>query len=96
LVAVTKFKALLLVLGLTAFLLAGASLPHLHAAGGLGLWNEEHDLSLMAALGAAALLLGAAPVVAPVLVFVLALAPAADRLAGAPLRCSDPRAPPAR
>ena len=93
---VTKLKALLLALGLTAFLLAGACLPHLHVSGGLGLWNEEHDLSLMAALGTAASLLDAAPVVVLVLVLVLTLAASAVRLAGAPLRLSDSRAPPVR
>ena len=94
--AVTKLRALLLVLSLAAFLLAGASLPHLHASGEFGLWNEEHDLGLMAALGSAASLLDAAPVVALVLVLVLRLVPRADRLAGAPLRLSDSRAPPVR
>jgi hypothetical protein len=91
-----KLKTLVLVLGLAAFLLAGATLPHLHASGGLGLWNGEHDLSLMAAVGATALLLDAVPVVALVLTLVLTLAPRADRLAGAPLRLSDSRAPPVR
>lgn len=94
--AVTKLRALLLVLGLTALLLAGASLPHLHASGEFGLWNEEHDLGLMATLGAAASLLDATPVVALVLALVLALAPGADRLAGAPRRLAASRAPPAR
>ena len=92
----TKLKALLLALGLTAFLLAGACLPHLHVSGGLGLWNEEHDLSLMAALGNAVSLLDAAPVVVPVFVLVLTLAASAVRLAGAPVRLSDSRAPPVR
>ena len=92
----TKLRALLLALGLTAFLLAGACLPHLHVSGGLGLWNEEHDLSLMAALGTAASLLDAAPGVVPVFVLVLTLAASAVRLAGAPLRLSDSRAPPVR
>ena len=94
--AMTKVKALFLVLGLAAFVLAGATLLHLHASGELGLWNEEHDLSLMATVGAAASLLDAAPVVVLVLVLVLTLASGTDRLAGAPLRLADSRAPPAR
>jgi hypothetical protein len=93
---VTKLKALLLVLGLAAFLLAGATLPHLHASGGFGLWNAEHDLGLMAAVGSAASLTDEAPVVVLPLTVLLALAPSADRLAGAPLRLADSRAPPAR
>ena len=92
----TTLRPLLLVVGLAAFLLTGASLPHLHASGEFGLWNEEHDLSLMATLGSAASLLDAAPVVALILVLVLTLASGADRLAGAPLRLSDSRAPPGR
>ncbi len=92
----TKLRALFLLLGVAAFLLAGASLPHLHASGELGLWNEEHDLSLMAALGSAAAQLDAAPALVPVLVLVATLAPVVVRLAGAPLRFSDSRAPPAR
>jgi ABC-type dipeptide/oligopeptide/nickel transport system permease subunit len=93
---VTKLRALLLVLGLAAFLLAGATLPHLHASGGLGLWNEEHDLGLMAAVGSAASLTDGAPVVVLTPTVLLALAPSAERLAGAPLRLADSRAPPAR
>jgi len=94
--AVTRLKALLLVLGLAAFLLAGASLQHLHASGDFGLWNEEHDLSLMAAFGSAAVPLDAAPTLLLVLVLVAALAPVSGRIAGAPRHAADSRAPPAR
>ncbi len=93
--AVTKLRAFLLVTGLAAFLLAGATLPHLHASGEFGLWNEEHDLSLMAALGSAASL-AAAPVVALFLTLIVTLASLSFRVAGAPLRLADSRAPPAR
>jgi len=93
---VTRLKALLLVLGLAAFLLAGATLPHLHASGGFGLWNAEHDLGLMATVGSAASLTDTASVVVLLLTVLLALAPRADRLAGAPLRLADSRAPPTR
>ncbi len=92
----TKLRALLLLLGLTAFLLAGASLVHLHQSGEVGLWNEEHDLGLMAALGSAAAQLDAAPVVALALALLLTPALRADRLASAPLSASASRAPPAR
>ena len=57
---------------------------------------HEHDLGLMAAVGSAASLADAAPVVVLLLTLFLALAPGADRLAGAPLRLADSRAPPAR
>src|SRR5436309_12514437 len=58
---VTKLKALLLVLGIAVLVVSGACLPHLHASGEFGLWSEEHDLSLMAALGTAASQLDAMP-----------------------------------
>ncbi len=92
----TRLRALVLLLPLAAALLSGASLLHLHASGELGLWNEEHDLGLMATLGAAASLSDAAPVVALILLLVLTVAPRADRLADAPLRLFDSRAPPVR
>ncbi len=92
----TRLRALLLLLGIAAFLAAGATCPHLHASGEPGLWNEEHDLGLMAAHGSVAALADAAPVVAMVLVLAFALAPVVFRLPGGPFRLSDSRAPPAR
>ena len=92
----TKRRALALLLAVAAFVLAGASLPHLHASGGPGLWNQEHDLSLLAALGTAASQPEATPVMALELALILALAPAGARPASAPLRRSAPRAPPLR
>src|SRR5438876_12189660 len=62
--AMAKRRVLALLLGLVAFVLAGASLPHLHASRDFGLWNEEHDLSLLAALGTAASQPDATPVMA--------------------------------
>ena len=79
-----KRRVLALLLGLVAFVLAGASLPHLHASGEFGIWNEEHDLSLMAALGTAASQLDATPVVGLVLALVLTLALAGARAVSAP------------
>src|SRR2546422_5364415 len=70
-------------LGLAAFVVSGACLPHLHASGEFGLWNEEHDLSLMAALGTAASQLDATPVVGLVLALVLTLALAGARAVSA-------------
>ena len=91
-----KRRVLALLLGLVAFVLAGASLPHLHASGEFGLWNEEHDLSLLAALGTAASQPDATSVMALELALILALALAGARPASAPLRLSAPRAPPLR
>src|SRR5438309_985576 len=58
----SKRRVFLLLLGVVAFLLAGASMPHTHAGAGLGLWNADHDLSLMAAFGTHACQLDAMPV----------------------------------
>src|SRR2546428_13380599 len=53
-------------------LLAGATLAHTHDGAGIGLYNQEHDLVLMAALGSAAPLpapvLAVAPLPAPLFV----------------------------
>jgi hypothetical protein len=92
--AVTKRRVLPLLLGLLAFVLAGATVPHLHTATGPGLWNYDHDMSLMAAGGTHAGQsetmpdLGLDPDIA-----VIVTAPAEDH-PGAPLRPSAPRAPP--
>jgi hypothetical protein len=94
--AVTKFKALLLVLGLAAFVVAGATLLHVHASAESALWNAEHDLSLMAALGSAASLVDTVPVVILVLASVLAAHQRSGRIEGQALRCFDSRAPPLR
>ena len=90
----TKRRVFPLLLGFLAFLLAGASVPHLHTATEPGLWNHDHDLTLMATFGSQACQPDAMPVLG--LVPALATAPmlATAHLAGAPLRRSAPRAPP--
>lgn len=90
----SKRRALLMLLGLAAFLLAGASVPHVHAAAGSGLWNADHDLTLMAAFGTHACQLDAMPVLglAPTLRTTITLA--AGHPASVPLSLSDSRAPP--
>jgi hypothetical protein len=54
---------LLAVLGVLAVLAQGASLPHTHEVSAPGLYNEEHDLSLLATRGADAPLPAALPIV---------------------------------
>jgi len=93
---VTKRHALLGLLAFAAVTLAGGSLPHLHAAGEPGLWNEEHDLSLMATRGTDASPVDAAPVFLLVLTLLVTLAPARSDHAGGPVRLADSRAPPLR
>ena len=94
--AVTKLKTFLLVVALAGLVLAGGSLPHTHVAGTPGVWNLDHDASLMAAFGLGAALPDGPPAVALVLVVTLALARAAARLAAAPCCLADSRAPPSR
>ena len=91
-----KRRVLALLLGLVAFVLAGASLPHLHASGEFGIWNEEHDLSLMAALGTVASPLDAAPGLLLVLTRLVTLAPVSPDPVDSLVRLADPRAPPLR
>jgi hypothetical protein len=89
----TKRRALPILLGLVALLLASASLPHLHAGAEAGLWNQEHDLALMA-FGNHACQVDAMPALGLVPTLAASSAPAAAHLAGPPLPLSDSRAPP--
>ncbi len=90
----TARRVLPLLLGVVALVLAGASLPHTHAGSTPGLWNADHDLTLMAAFGTHACQLDAMPVIGIALVLAAALSLAAARLAAAPARLCDSRAPP--
>ena len=92
----TKFKAALLLLGLAAFVLAGATLLHVHASAESAFWNAEHDLSLMATLGSAASLVDAVPVLILVLASALAAHRRAGLIEGPALHRFDCRAPPLR
>jgi len=87
---------LLLLVSVTAFLLVGVALPHRHDPSAPGLYNEEHDLGLMAVSAAHALLADGLPTIALV-ALVAALTPLvlADPEA-APRRLSPSRAPPSR
>jgi hypothetical protein len=77
-----------------AMLLQHASLPHVHSTSAPGLYNSDHDLTLLATLGGGAPMPDRSPAVSP-LPDVAAVA-AADlaRPAASPLRYSAPRAPP--
>jgi hypothetical protein len=67
----------LLVLGavLMSLLLAGATLAHIHEGPGIGLYNQEHDLVLMGALGSVAPLPALVAAVAVVVTTLLVVAP---------------------
>src|SRR5438874_12260968 len=68
----------LLALGvvLVPLLLAGATVVHTHDGAGIGLYNQEHDLVLMGALGSVAPLPALVVAVAVVVVALLICAPA--------------------
>ena len=83
-----------LLLGVVALLLAGASLPHTHAGSSPGLWNADHDLTLMATFGTHACQLDAMPVLGIALVIAATMSLAAAHVDAIPLRLSGSRAPP--
>ena len=84
----------LLLLGVAALVLAGASVPHIHAGAEPALWNAEHDLTLMATFGTHACQLDTIPVLGLALAFTTTITPAAVHAASVPLSLSDSRAPP--
>lgn len=90
----SRRRALLLLLGVVAFLLAGASVPHTHAGIAPGIWNADHDLSLMAAFGTQACQLDATPAIALALTLTAIVALTHGQPVSAPLSLSDSRAPP--
>src|SRR5439155_317832 len=90
----TKRRALPVLLGLVALLLASASLPHLHAGAEAGLWNQEHDLALMATFGTQACQVDAMPVLGLVPTLPGPRAPAAPGAAPAPAATAPSTAPP--
>lgn len=90
----SKRRAMLLLLGVVAFLLGGASMPHTHAGLGSGLWNADHDLSLMAAFGTHACQLDATPTVGLAPALTAMIAPAVVQVVSTSLSLSDSRAPP--
>ncbi|MGH7301931.1 MAG: hypothetical protein ACRELZ_01480 [Candidatus Rokuibacteriota bacterium] len=83
-----------MLMAVVALLLAGASLPHTHAGSSAGIWNADHDLTLMAVFGTHACQPGAMAVLGIVLAFAAMVSLAGAHVAAAPLRLSDCRAPP--
>jgi hypothetical protein len=89
-----RVVGVVLLLAVAAALLQSAGLPHTHAISRPGLYNQEHDLVLLATLHGAAVVAEASP--AP-LVFDLVeaiVAPATRPPASAARSTSDSRAPP--
>ena len=77
-------------------LLQGASLPHTHVGGANGLFNQEHDLTLLATIGTVASDVAAAPGVMVVLVATGVACLGRLPRVTTPARAADSRAPPAR
>jgi hypothetical protein len=90
----SRFLGAVLLVALAALLLQGATVPHTHAGVSPGLYNQEHDLALLATLHGAAVLHDTQPTPL-VLVAVTALAPpASGARASSPRSSVDSRAPP--
>ncbi len=79
---------------LVPLLLAGATLAHTHDGPGIGLYNQEHDLVLMGALGSVAPL-PALVVAVAVVAAALLVAPPAVAVDSSARRREVSRAPPA-
>jgi hypothetical protein len=87
-------STILVAFALAGLVLGAGSIPHSHAVGHPGLYNQEHDLSYLATFGSGAPLPDA-PSAAPLVVLVVL---ATAGVAGAPpilwRRHADFRAPP--
>lgn len=79
-------------LSVGALLLQGGSLPHLHDRPGV--YNHDHDLTLLATLGGGAPLPDGAPPISFLPAIAAEPGPVLARPAASPLRYSAPRAPP--
>ena len=86
--------ALLLLAALGMVVQAG-SVPHLHERNHAGLYNEEHDLTLLAGLAAQAIQVDAAPVITVDLALPSLTPDTPERPAAPAVRSGDSRAPPA-
>lgn len=92
-----RLRAALLVLLLTApLLLQGATLPHTHFGAPDGLFNQEHDLTLLAIVGTVASLDVGAPALVLTLVVVALAAGCRSLPVAGSARAAASRAPPAR
>lgn len=89
-----RLLGVVLLVALASLVLQGALLPHTHARVGPGLYNQDHDLALLATLHGAAVLHDAQPV-PPLVSLVAALAALGSRAPSSPPRSTaDSRAPP--
>jgi hypothetical protein len=88
--------ALLLAILTLPLLLQGASLPHTHLGAPAGLFNQEHDLTLLATVGTVASVDALPPAVIVVLVVTAVVARPWRRPPTTLVHVADSRAPPVR
>ena len=89
-----RLLGVVVLVALAALVLQGALLPHTHARVGPGLYNQDHDLALLATLHGAAVLHDAQPA-PPLVSLAIALAAPGSRAPAPPPRSTaDSRAPP--
>ena len=86
----------LLLLAAAGMVLQTGSVPHTHAASSSGVYNGEHDLTLLAGLAGHAPLTVAAPAITVDAVSTLVASSVAERPASRLARSGDSRAPPVR
>jgi hypothetical protein len=86
--------ALLLLVAAMAMVAQAGSLPHLHAGGEAGLYNADHDLTLLATLAGYGLPTDATATLAVDAVATSVLSFVPERLAARPAHSGDSRAPP--
>ena len=87
--------ALLVLLIAAAMGLQGGSLPHLHTGNGSGLYNAEHDLTLLATLAGAGLPADSTALLPFDAVSTAVLSFTPERPLSDAIRSGDSRAPPA-
>jgi len=85
---------LLLLVAVAAVVLQGGSAPHTHAGIGPGLYNQDHDLALLATLHGAATISAAQPAMLPFAVVSSVAPTASDPVDSASRSAADSRAPP--
>src|SRR2546430_16513933 len=89
----SRVHPLLMIGVLLPLLLVGATVAHTHDGAGIGLYNQEHDLVLMGALGSVAPLPALVVAAAPVVVALVASAAPAPVTPPTPRPEDSPRPP---
>ena len=85
-----------MVLAMAGLVLQAGSVPHLHAGQQAGLYNQEHDLTLLAGLASQGIPAHATPAAAPIEVPDRFVQYVPERSGSEPAFSGDSRAPPLR